>query len=174
MKIFRAFLIIIVLIPLVLIVKSSMTTYDVTDEAIINASSDVVFKALGNEFAGKTSWWMPHLSSKLREGYSLGETGAIYDIIIHGKRPLKFTYKSLEIKKNEMSRGIYIEGAFRGESIYKLEDIEGKTKLSLRWRVKPSGLVFKIFAPFFPIEKSHSDVMQYGFKNLNKYLDKRS
>ena len=73
-----------------------------------------------------------------------------------------------------MSRGIYIEGAFRGESIYKLEDIEGKTKLSLRWRVKPSGLVFKIFAPFFPIEKSHSDVMQYGFKNLNKYLDKRS
>ena len=134
----------------------------------------MVYKALGDEFVGKSSWWMPHLSSKLRTGYSQGKIGALYDITVHGKHPVKFTSKTADFKKNEMMRGIYVEGALRGESLWKLESFEGKTKLSMRWQVKPSGLLFKIFAPFLPVEKNHSDVMQEGFKNLNKFIDQKN
>ena len=172
MKKIVIFLIIIGLILSFLFVKSSLTTYDVTDEAIINASPDVVFKALQDEFAGKTSWWMPHLSSKPRDEHSYGKIGSLIDVTVHGKRPIKFTSKTAEVKKNEMMRGFYVEGAFRGENLWKLESVNGKTKLSMRWRVKASGLLLKILAPFFPIEKNHSEVMKAGFENLNTFLDK--
>jgi ribosome-associated toxin RatA of RatAB toxin-antitoxin module len=148
-----------------------MAKYDVTDEAIINASPDVVYNAVIDEYDGKTSWWMPHLSSKLREGNSCSKVGALLDLTVHGKRPIKFTAKTVEAKNNEMIRVNYVEGAFRGEGLWKFESLEGKTKLSFRWRTSPSGLLLRILAPFLPIEKSHSDVMKAGFNNLNKFLD---
>ncbi len=148
-----------------------MAKYDVTDETIINASPDVVYNAVIDECDGKTSWWMPHLSSRLREGDSCGKVGALFDLTVHGKLPIKFTAKTVEAKNNEMIRINYVEGAFRGEGLWKFESLEGKTRLSFRWRTSPSGLLLRILAPFLPIEKSHSDVMKAGFNNLNKFLD---
>jgi len=148
-----------------------MAKYDVTDEAIINASPDVVYKAVIDEYDGKTSWWMPHLSSKLREGDSGGKVGALFDLTVHGKRPIKFTAKVVKAKNNEMIRVNYVEGALKGEGLWRFESLEGKTKLSFRWRTSPSGLLMRILAPFLPIEKNHSDVMKAGFNNLNKFLD---
>ena len=63
-----------------------MAKYDVTDEATINASPDVVYKALIDEIDGKTSWWMPHLSSKPRDEHSYGKIGSLIDVTVHGKR----------------------------------------------------------------------------------------
>lgn len=148
-----------------------MAKYDVTDEATINASPDVVYKALIDEIDGKTSWWMPHLSSKLREGDSCGKVGALLEMTVHGKRPVKLTTKAVEVKNNEMIRVSYVEGALSGEGLWKLEGIEGKTKLSYRWQTSPSGLLMRIMALFLPIEKKHSDVMKAGFNNLNKFID---
>ena len=148
-----------------------MAKYDVTDEAIINASPDVVYNAVIDEMDGKTSWWMPHRSTKLREGDSYSKVGALLASTVHGKLPVKFTTKTVEAKNNEMIRVNYVEGAFRGEGLWKFESLEGKTKLSYRWRTSPSGLLLRIMAPFLPIEKSHSDVMKAGFNNLKKFLD---
>ena len=148
-----------------------MAKYDVTDEAIINASPDAVYNAVIDECDGKTSWWMPHLSSRLREGDSCGKVGALFDLTVHGKLTIKFTAKTVEAKNSEMIRINYVEGAFRGEGLWKFESLEGKTRLSFRWRTSPSGLLLRILAPFLPIEKSHSDVMKAGFNNLNKFLD---
>jgi len=146
--------------------------YDVTDEAIINASPDVVFNAVIDEHDGKTSWWMPHLSAKLREGDSYGKVGALLDNIVgvHGKFPIKFTTKTVEVRNSEMIRVDYVKGAFRGEGLWKFERLEGKTKLSYRWRTSPSGLLLRIMAPFLPVKKSHSDVIKAGYNNLNRFL----
>jgi len=149
-----------------------MVKYDVTDEAIINASPDVVFNAIKDEHDGRTSWWMPHLSAKLREGDSYGKVGTLVDntVGVHGKFPIRFTTKTVEVKNNEMIRVDYVKGAFRGEGLWKFESLEGKTKLSYRWRTSPSGLIFRIISPFLPVKKSHSDTMKTGYDNLNKFL----
>ena len=148
-----------------------MTKYDVTDEAIINGTPDVVYNALKDEIDGKTSWWMPHLSSKLREGSSSGNVGALCDITVHGKRKVKFTTKTVEVKDNEMIRANYIEGALRGEGLWKFDSLEGKTKLSFRWQTSLSGFLPRIMGLFLPVEKKHSDVMKAGFDNLNKFIE---
>ena len=169
----KIILIILCLIILFLGINSTMVKYDITDEAIINASPDVVFNAVKDEACGKTSWWMPHLSFKPREESTCG-VGDLIDVTVLGKRPIKFTTKTVEIKMNEMVKGNYVEGAYRGEFVWEFKDLDGKTKLSFRWRTKPAGLLLRILAPFLPIEKYHSDVMKAGFNNLNKFLDQKS
>ena len=147
-----------------------MAKYDVTDEAIINAEPDIVFSALLAEYAGKTSWWMPSLSAKIRKGDSADQLDTLIDITVHGKFPIKFTIKTVEVKKNELLRYEYVEGAWRGEGLWKLEAKDGKTKLSYRWRASPSGLLLRIMAPFVNVPKAHSDVMKAGFDGLNEHL----
>ena len=169
----KIILIILCLIILFLGIKSTMVKYDITDEAIINASPDVVFNAVKDEACGKTSWWMPHLSFKPREESTCG-VGDLIDVTVLGTRPIKFTTKTVEIKMNERVKGNYVEGAYRGEFVWEFKELDGKTKLSFRWRTKPAGLLLRILAPFLPIEKYHSDVMKAGFNNLNKFLDQKS
>ena len=169
----KIILIILCLVIFFLGIKAAMVKYDITDEAIINASPDIVFNAVKDEACGKTSWWMPHLSFKPREESTCG-VGDLIDVTVIGKRPIKFTTKTVEIKINEMVKGNYVEGAYRGEFVWKFKDLDGKTKLSFRWRTKPKGLLLRILAPFLPIEKYHSDVMKAGFNNLNKFLAQKS
>ncbi|MFC1973834.1 SRPBCC family protein [Chloroflexota bacterium] len=153
-----------------------MTKYDVTDEAIINASPDVVYNAVIDEMDGKTNWWMPYHSTKLCAGDSYGKVGVIHDstVRIHGKLPIKFTTKTVEVKNNEMIRVDYVDGALRGQGLWEFESLEGKTKLSYRWQTSPSGLLRRILAPILPYKKSHSDVMKAGFNNLNRFLARKS
>ena len=153
-----------------------MAKYDVTDEAIINASPAVVYQAIIDEMDGKTSWWMPHRSSKLREGDSYSNVGSLLDttVNVHGKLPIKFTTKTVEVKKNEVIRVNYVEGTFNGEGFWKFDHFKDKTKLSYRWRTSPSALFMRIFAPFLPVAKSHSDSIKIGFKNLNEFLKEKS
>jgi ribosome-associated toxin RatA of RatAB toxin-antitoxin module len=116
---------------------------------------------------------MPHLSAKLREGDSYIKVGALVDNIvgIHGKFPIKFTTKTVEVKNNEMIRVDYVKGAFRGEGLWKFESLDSNTKLSYRWRTSPSGLLLRIMAPFLPVKKSHSDFMKAGYEGLNRFLE---
>jgi ribosome-associated toxin RatA of RatAB toxin-antitoxin module len=146
-----------------------MTKYDVTDEAIIDASPDAVYKAVIDELDGKTSWWKPHFSSKLREGDSSSKAGALYDMAVLGT-PVKFTAKTIEVKENEMIRYEYVEGAFRGECVWKFEHSEDKTKVNTLWRTDPSGFLVRIMELVMSPEKAHSDVMQGGFENLRTFL----
>jgi hypothetical protein len=152
-----------------------MAKYDVTDEAIINAEPDIVFNALLAEYAGKTSWWMPHLSAKLRKGDAVDQIDALIDITIHGKSPINVTAKTIEVKKNELFRYQYVEGAFRGEGLWKFEAIRGNTKASFRWHANlAGGLLLRIMALFVNVSKAHSDVMKAGFEGLNEHLKKKS
>jgi hypothetical protein len=149
-----------------------MAEYDVTDEAIINAKSDIVYEALLAEYSGKTNWWMPFLEAKLREGSAPNQLGALMEVSVHGKMPTKFIMKTIETKKNELWRLQYFKGPLRGEGEWKLEAINGGTKTSYRLRAHPSGLLLRILATFVNIPKSHSEVWKTGFAALNKYVQK--
>jgi len=92
-----------------------LAKFDVIDEAIINAEPAIVYETLLAEYAGKTNWWMPHLESKLREGRTADELGALVEVTVHGRMPIRFTTKTVETKKNELWRSQYVEGYFRGE-----------------------------------------------------------
>lgn len=172
----RLLLVLVLLLPIfayggeekIAVVGCETPKYDVTDEAIINASPDVVYKAM---VAEDKSWWNPYLYSKLREGDSSGKVGARYDITVPDIMTVKFTTKMVEVKENEMIRLHLIDGAFRGEGLWKFEGLDGKTKVSYRWRVCPAWLSLRIFGPVLPIEKNHSKVIQGGFNNLNKFLE---
>jgi hypothetical protein len=61
-------------------------------------------------------------------------------------------------------------GAFRGEAIWKLEAIDGNTKISYHWRTSPSGLLLRILAPLINIPKQHSNIMKKFFTSLNEYI----
>jgi hypothetical protein len=151
--------------------RSILTKYDVTEEALINASPEVVYNAIIDIYDGKTSWWMPDFSSRLCQGETSGTPGALYAVTIHALLPIKFKTKTVETKKAEMLRVEYVEGAFVGEGLWLFENVEGKTKISLRWRTNPGDWFMRMVAPFYPIAKNHSSVMQAGFSKLEKFLN---
>ncbi len=145
--------------------------YDVTDEALIKASPSAVFNAIIDVYDGKNNWWMPFVSSKLSQGNSSANLGSEYKVTIHGKTPISFVTKTIEIKPNETIRLHYIKGAYIGEGLWEFKQIGNTTKVVFRWRTSSNTLLLKLIAPFFPIAKTHSAVMQKGFKNLKNLLE---
>jgi hypothetical protein len=149
-----------------------MAEYDVTDEAIINAKPDVVYEALLAEYSGKTHWWMPFLEVKLLEGSAPDELGALIEVSAHDKVTTKFVMKTIETKKNELWRLQYLEGIWLGEGLWKLEAVNGNTKISYRFHGRPSRLLIRILATFINMPKSHSKIWKAGYAALNKYVQK--
>jgi hypothetical protein len=149
-----------------------MPKIDVLDEAVIDSPLMVVYKAILNEYAGVTHWWMPYLEFKLRGDLPIDREGAIFDMIGHGRgmRPLpaKMT-KIVEAKSIEYE----IAGDFVGTGKYTFEPTDGKTKVQYRLNCRTNRLLFSLVSPFVNIGKGHSDNMQKGFKALNSYLSKK-
>ncbi len=69
-----------------------MPKIDVIDEAVLDGSPIVVYKAILNELAGVTNWWMPTHESKVRKDTPIDRNGAIVDITIHRSGTPKFSY----------------------------------------------------------------------------------
>jgi len=145
-----------------------MAKFDVLDEVIINAKPDIVYKAiLSGAFRGTGA------DFKLLEGSNSYQLGALTEITLPGRFPVKFTIKTVEIKENELWRTQYVGGAFRGEGLWRLEPIDGNTKVSYHWRARPSGLLSRFLATFINIPKHHSATMKKAFASLNDYINKQ-
>lgn len=145
--------------------------YDVIDEAIINASPSAVYNAIIDVYDGKQNWWMPFVSSFILQGNSSASPNSLSKVTIHGISKIAFITKTVETQTNELIRVHYTKGAFKGEGLWEFKHVDNKTTVSFRWRANPSGLLIKIIALFYPLAKSHSTVMQKGFKNLKKLLE---
>jgi len=145
------------------------------DEAVINASPPVVFKAILNEYGGVTHWWTFIQQSILKGDVPIDQEGAVVDIIIHSERAKgtpKFTYKFTKIVEPK-SIDIEVTGNIAGTAKWTFEPIEGKTKAKFEWDVKPQRLLYVLLSPFVDMGKIHSEVMQKGFDALNNYLSKK-
>ena len=150
-----------------------MPKIDVLDEAVINSPPMVVCKAILNEYAGVTYWWMPILESKLRGDIPIDREGAIVDITAHGSgATAKMTAKITKIVEAKSIEEEYA-GDYAGTGKWTFEPTDGKTKVQFRWNVRTNRLLFSLCSPFVDFGKKHSDVMEKGFKALNSYLSKK-
>jgi hypothetical protein len=151
-----------------------MPKIDVLDEAVIDSSPMVVFKAILDEYVGVTHWWMPIFESKPRgEKHSMSE-GAVFDVTIRTSK-LGTPKFSEEVRKIIEAKSIVvaIAGDFVGTGEWTFEPIDGKTKVQYRFNVRTNRLLATLISPFMNLGNRHSDVMQKGFKALNSYLSKK-
>ena len=112
------------------------------------------------------------MEAKPRGLGAVDQSGALIDVTLHDKIPIKFTLRTDETKKNELWRFQYVGGAFRGEGTWKLEAIDGNTKVSYRWCGSMSGLFLRVLTFFTNIPKSHSKIMKSGFAGLSEHIRK--
>ena len=146
-----------------------MPKYDVTDETVIDSSVMEVYKAILNEYAGVTNWWMPILEFKLRGDLPIDHEGAIGDMTSKGA---KCSFKVTKIAKDN-SIEMDITGDLVGTGTLTFEPADGKTKVKYRSNVRTNKALFSLVSPFVNFGKTHSDNMQKGFKALNNYLSKK-
>ena len=144
---------------------------DVTDEAVIDAPPAEAYKAILDEYAGVTNWFMPILKYNLRGGMPIRE-GSIIDITINPEGRVKSKVSEKMIKLVEaMSIEEEVVGDFVGNREWTFEPTtEGKTKVQCRFNVRTNRTLFSLFSPFVDIGKVHSDAMQKGYQALNSYL----
>jgi hypothetical protein len=143
-----------------------MPKYDVTDEAVIDSPPMTVYKAILNEYAGVTHWWIPILEFKLRGDIPIDHEGATGDMTSKGaKCSFKLT-KIVEAKSIEME----IAGDLVGTGTWTFEPTDGKTQVRYRSNVRTNKALFSLVSPFVNFGKTHSDNVQKGFKALNSYL----
>lgn len=146
---------------------------DVVDEAVIDSLPMVVYKAVLNELAGATHWWMPYLEFKRRVDMPIDREGATVDITNHSVRGITSRYSN-KVTKIAEAKSIEVEyaGDFVGTGEWTFEPTDGKTKVQYRFDGRPKRLLFVLVSPFVDIRKMHSDVIQKGFKGLDGYLSK--
>jgi len=151
-----------------------MARYDVVDEGIIDADlSTVSIKAYMDEFTGKTHWWMPLWESKPRGHKRIVQKGEVADIIVNRRGKSKFAARVTDFVENRLVYVEFFEGDFIGTGEWTFEPSDGKTKVRFRWKVKTNKLSLMLVALFVNIGKIHSEVIQGGFKALNRYLSQR-
>jgi hypothetical protein len=145
-----------------------------SDEAIIDGSPMVIYKAILNEYAGHTHWW-PSQESKLQGNVPFDSEGAIVEIIIHSERARgtpRFCYKLTKMVEGK-SIDVEVTGDIEGTGKWTFEPTNGKTKVQFQWDVRPKRLLYVILSPFVDMAKIHSDVMQKGYMALNSYLKEK-
>jgi hypothetical protein len=150
-----------------------MPKIDVLDEAVIDATPMVVYKAILDEVVGVTHWWIPDIEFKLRGDMPIVREGAIVDVTIRDSGvTTKFSGKFTKIVEAKSIEEDYA-GDWVGTGTWTFEPTEGKTKVQFRFNARTNRLLFSLVSPFVDMGKKHSVVIQKGFKACNSYLCKK-
>ena len=151
-----------------------MPKFDRLDEAVIDAPPMVVYKAILNEYAGVTNWWMPYLEYKLNGDKPIDREGATGEMTFHftKRATSKMSFKVVKIVEAKSIEMEYA-GATIGTGTWTFEPTDGKTKVQYRSIARTNSLLATLLSPFVDFGKGHSDVTQKGFKALNSYLSKK-
>ena len=152
-----------------------MSKSELLDEAVIDAPPVTVYRAVLNEYAGVTHWWMPYMDFKLRGDTPIDREGAIVDATALPTSRIKSSKASYKIIKLVEGKSIEYEetGAFIGTGKWSLEPTDGKTKVQFRLNVKINSRLISFASHFVNTEKMHSDTMEKAFTALNSYLNKK-
>jgi hypothetical protein len=151
-----------------------MPKIDVTDEAVIDATPAIAYKAILDEYSGATNWFMPILKYNLRGDMPIHE-GSIVDITINpeGRAKSKVSEKMIKLVEAKLIEE-EVAGDFVGNREWIFEPTaDGKTNVKCHFCVRTTTLLGSIISPFVNIGKMHSDAMQKGYKALNSYLNKK-
>jgi hypothetical protein len=150
-----------------------MLEIDAEDSAIIDAEPGAVRRAIIDEAAGRTHWWLPHWQARPRGDIPPDRVGGMFEVVVRSGVTVRFTAKVVEISEAHF-RVEYVGGAYRGEGAWSFEPEDSKTRLRFRWRVRPKGWLSWLLrlSPSAAREgRSHHAVMRAGFAGLNQYFD---
>lgn len=146
-----------------------MPSYDVIDEAIINAPSERVYRALVDEWSGVTHWWS-QVEAKPIGDIPFGQVGAVCSSTVRNRGTARFKWRLTEVDPGRFMRSEYFEGPLIGYGDVRLEPVgEDKTRISYHWQVRTRG-IGNILGPMLNIKKRHSEVIQNGFRALGEHL----
>ena len=150
-----------------------MPKFDVTDEFVIDAPPNAVYKALLDEFAGSTHLFMPYYECKIGGDRPIDNEGAIFDLAVHnGRMTSKLSCKITKLVEAKTIEVNY-DGDILATEKYTFESMNGGTKLKLRFNGKTNSVLVSLLSLFVNIGKGHSDMMESGFKALNNYLSNK-
>lgn len=148
-----------------------MSGYNTVDEAVIEASPEVLWEALVAEFRGARRWYVPYVT--FRPGATpLDRIGGETHVTVHTRgldRPglrLRYTSRSRVVEPDRHLAVEYVSGAFRGEEEFVLQPLEGGgTRLAIHWRARPHGWV-RFLARLVHLDEEHSRVTREALANL--------
>jgi hypothetical protein len=156
-----------------------MARYEVIDEAVIEGTPEQIWSACEDEMTGRSSWWLPYATPKLRGGGSGYSVGAIIDVGVssfgrmdrHQRLGVtRFAERVTELDRPRRLVTEFIEGAFRGTMETTLEPIDPEhTTITDRWRADPHGLQGLILR-LFDVSAAHTTVMRARHAGIQHYL----
>ena len=155
---------------------SLMVKFGVVDEAVIAGTPQEIADAMADEALGRSSWWMPTMKMRTRDGRRPEELGAIADHWVSSKgradRPgavhfaTRVTASAPGRVENE-----HIDGCFRGLAVWTSEPVdEGHTRIRMDWQTRTHGILFGLIARFMDVGSMHSSVMRTGFSAMEAHI----
>ncbi|MDX3850039.1 SRPBCC family protein [Streptomyces sp. AK02-01A] len=155
-----------------------MNGYDIIDEAVVDAPTDVVWNALVAEFRGAAAWWVPHNTFETVTG-APDVVGGEVAVTVHtkgvdnGGLKLRFTARTRSVEPGRRLSVEYVDGVFRGPSDFILEPLDDgrRTRVSMHFRGRPHGKL-KLISKVADIGAEHSKATLAAFAALDKRLAK--
>jgi hypothetical protein len=150
-----------------------MPKADATDEAVIDAPPLVVYKAVLDEYAGRTMLWMPFVEIKSKGNIAMDCEGGICDVITrsHGLSG-KFTDKVTKLEEGKLI-ALELAGDLVGTETWAFEPIGEKTKVTIHWIGGTNTILFALLGPFVSVNKVHSEITQKALAALGSHLSKK-
>jgi uncharacterized protein YndB with AHSA1/START domain len=153
-----------------------MKTYDLIDEAVIDATPDAVWAALVAELGGAARWWVPFNTFE-PGALPPDQVGGKVKVTVHvkgvdnGGPKLRFTARTRGVEPGRRLTSDYVAGVFRGRSDFLLEPLDGgrRTRLSMHFVGQPSGWL-RHLAKVKDLGVQHSQATQAAFANLAALL----
>ncbi|WP_404962529.1 SRPBCC family protein [Streptomyces sp. 147326] len=152
-----------------------MSTYDLIDEAVIDAPADAVWDALVTEFRGAKKWWVPHNTFTALAG-APDEVGGTVGVVVHtkgvdkGGLKLRFTSRTVAVEPGRRLDIEYVDGVFRGPSTFLLQPLPGgRTRVSMHFTGSPHGWL-KALAKVADLGAEHSKATLAAFESLARQL----
>jgi uncharacterized protein YndB with AHSA1/START domain len=155
-----------------------LSGYDIIDEAFIDASPDLVWRALVAELSGAARFWVPF--NTFSASGPPDQVGTEVKWTVHAKGvdkggpKLRFTSRTTAVEPGRKLSAEYFKGVFRGHVTFVLEPVNGglRTRMSIHFKAEPHGFV-KILAKLADVGVKHSQSAQLAFSNLNNRLGGR-
>ncbi len=154
-----------------------MRRYDVTDEAVLEATPAEIFSALEDEAAGRSRWWWPWLTLHRLNEIPYTQVGSRVTLTVSGRgqvdnRWLSPTFVGV-VREVEPERRLvvnYVDGAFRGTGEWTLEPVDDlRTHVTFHWVADPAGVML-LWDRLLDIPRHHSRVIRKGFAAMELHI----
>jgi uncharacterized protein YndB with AHSA1/START domain len=145
-----------------------MAELDIVDEALIDADPASVYAAIAQLSRGRSQWW-PGVEIKPHGEIPADLVGGVFDEARRRLPGPNSTLRIVEARENEMIRNEYIDGPFFGTGTFTLSPVDGKTRVSYRWVIRPRALPMRML--IFAVPRVHRRFMRVFFDGLRRYVE---